>query len=122
MRIFFSFVFIFTTALFSSAIAQDEPANDDTVQDTIYETQTIEVDALRGIKGTTPITLENIDRTEIDNYYWMEDLPMFLNGKTSINAYSESGASIGYSYFTIRGFDQRRISILIDGIPQNDPE
>ena len=47
---------------------------------------------------------------------------MFLNGSTSINAYSESGASIGYSYFSIRGFDQRRISIMLNGIPQNDAE
>lgn len=119
MKFTFSFIcsVVFLLVLSSNVFSQD-----DTPPDTIYETQTIEVDATRGIEGTTPITLENIDRTEIENYYWMEDLPMFLNGKTSINAYSESGASIGYSYFTIRGFDQRRISILIDGIPQNDPE
>ena len=97
-------------------------AQDENVADSTYSIQTIEVDALKGVEGTTPITLENIDRKKIDDFYWMEDLPMFLNGNTSINAYSESGASVGYSYFTIRGFDQRRISILIDGIPQNDPE
>ncbi|MEP7146255.1 MAG: TonB-dependent receptor, partial [bacterium] len=65
---------------------------------------------------------ENIKRDAIERKYWMQDLPMFLNGYTSINSYSESGASVGYSYLSLRGFDQKRISILINGIPQNDPE
>jgi iron complex outermembrane receptor protein len=89
---------------------------------TIYNTETIEVEALKGIDKLTPITFENIKRETIENKYWMQDLPMFLNGNTSINAYSESGGSVGYSYFSIRGFDQRRISILINGTPQNDAE
>ena len=88
----------------------------------IYKTETIEVDALRGYEGITPITFENVDREQIEERYWLQDLPMFLKGSTSINTYSESGASVGYSYLTLRGFDQRRISILINGIPQNDPE
>lgn len=87
-----------------------------------YETATINVDALKGVERYTPVTFENIDRKEIDEKYFLQDLPMFLKGHTSINAYSESGSSVGYSYLTIRGFDQRRISILINGIPQNDPE
>lgn len=89
---------------------------------TEFKTETIEVDALRGIERYTPATFENIDRDEIERKYTLQDLPMFLKGNTSINAYSESGSSVGYSYLTIRGFDQRRISILINGIPQNDPE
>jgi len=87
-----------------------------------YKTQTIEVDALRGVERLTPITFQNIKRDVIEKRYWMQDLPMFINGNTNINAYSESGASMGYSYFTIRGFDQKRISILINGTPQNDAE
>ncbi|MBK8551091.1 MAG: TonB-dependent receptor [Ignavibacteria bacterium] len=98
--------------------AQDKKPDDSLT----YKTETIDVDALKGIERSTPITFENIKREEIEEKYWMQDLPMFLNGNTSINAYSESGGSVGYSYFSIRGFDQRRISILVNGIPQNDPE
>lgn len=87
-----------------------------------YKTPTIEVDALRELEKMAPITFEIIKRETIENKYWMQDLPMFLSGSTSINSYSESGASIGYSYFTIRGFDQRRISVLLNNAPQNDPE
>jgi iron complex outermembrane receptor protein len=89
---------------------------------TVYKTPTIEVDALKGIEKVVPIVLETIKKETIEKRYWMQDLPMFLNGSTNINAYSESGASIGYSYFTIRGFDQRRLSVLVNGIPQNDAE
>lgn len=87
-----------------------------------FKTETIDVDALKGIERFTPITFENIKRADVERKYWMQDLPMFLNGTTSINSYSESGASMGYSYLSLRGFDQRRISIMINGIPQNDPE
>lgn len=87
-----------------------------------YKTETIEVDALKGIEKVVPLTYETVKRETIEKKYWMQDLPMFLSGSTNINSYSESGASMGYSYFTIRGFDQRRISVLINGISQNDAE
>ena len=40
----------------------------------------------------------------------------------STTFYSESGNGIGYNYLSIRGFDQRRITVSVNGIPQNDPE
>ena len=89
---------------------------------TDYQTQIIEVDGLKGIERKTPVAFQDIKREEIEQMYWMQDLPMFLNGKTSLKSYSESGASIGYSYLSLRGFDQRRVSILINGTPQNDAE
>ena len=107
---------VFTFILFIKVVIPQE------IDTNEYKTPTIEVDALRGIEGLVPITYENIKREEIETKNWMQDLPMFLNGNTNIVAYSESGSSFGYSYFTIRGFDQRRISVLLNGTPQNDPE
>ena len=37
-------------------------------------------------------------------------------------AYSDAGNGVGYSYLSIRGFPQRRISVLVNGVPLNDPE
>jgi len=108
-------VFSFTSY---SLYSQDKIKSDSL----IYQTESIEVDALKSLERFTPVTFENINRKDVERKYWLQDLPMFLNGNTSINSYSESGASLGYSYLSIRGFDQRRISILINGIPQNDPE
>ncbi|MGB4820968.1 MAG: TonB-dependent receptor, partial [Saprospiraceae bacterium] len=36
--------------------------------------------------------------------------------------YSESGNGIGYNYLRMRGFDQRRLAVMVNGVPQNDPE
>lgn len=116
-----SFLFICISVSFSQEIQPPPPMP--RIEDSLeYKTQTIEVDALKGIERKTPVTFQDINRDEITEKYWMQDLPMFLNGKTSLKSYSESGASIGYSYLSLRGFDQRRVSILINGAPQNDAE
>ena len=109
-------VLIFLLTLHSAIVHSQET---DTAQ---YKTPIIEVDEFRGLVKVIPLTLETVKRDVIRKRYVMQSLPVFLNGSTSINAYSESGSLIGYSYFTIRGFDQRRISIMINGIPQNDAE
>ncbi|MFZ1321622.1 MAG: TonB-dependent receptor [Ignavibacteria bacterium] len=119
------FILFLTILLFSeNTIAQksDEIETTERKDSAEYKTETIDVDALKGFKRLTPITFENIKRAEIEKKYSVQDIPMLLNGYTSINSYSESGSSIGYSYLTLRGFDQRRLSIMINGIPQNDPE
>lgn len=40
----------------------------------------------------------------------------------SITAYSDAGSTQGYSYMRIRGIDQTRINMSIDGVPLNEPE
>ncbi len=110
----FLFTALITFSLLTPLLAQEDTAK--------YKTETIEVNSIRAIDRLTPVAFENIKRINIENKYWVQDLPMFLNGNTSITSYSESGASIGYSYFSIRGFDQRRVSILMNGVPQNDAE
>lgn len=114
--IFPFFIFLNMILLFPGEASAQE------TDTTVYKTPMIEVDALMGIIKVVPITLESIKRETIEKEYWMQGLPMFLNGSTNINSYSESGSSIGNSFFTIRGFDQRRISVMINGIPQNDAE
>jgi iron complex outermembrane receptor protein len=114
-------LFTFCVILYSVIFFTSEARAQET-DTTVYKTPVIEVDALKGSIKVVPITFETVKRETIEKKYRMQELPMFLNGSTNINAYSESGASIGISYFTIRGFDQRRISVMINGIPQNDAE
>ncbi|MBK6536648.1 MAG: TonB-dependent receptor [Ignavibacteria bacterium] len=121
-RAYVSFVKTFLISLILLCVNNEFLFSQDEADTSEYKTESIEVDALKGKERSTPVTFQDIKRSEIENKYWMQDLPMFLNGNTSINSYSESGASLGYSYMSLRGFDQKRISILINGIPQNDPE
>jgi iron complex outermembrane recepter protein len=84
--------------------------------------QSVLVEASVGKEGITPTAFEKINRSEIENRYTVQDFPEMLSSLPSTTFYSEEGNGIGYNYLSIRGFDQRRISVSINGIPQNDPE
>lgn len=84
--------------------------------------QSILVEATIGKKGITPIAFEQINAAEIEKTYTLYDVPKYLSELPSTTFYSEGGNGIGYNYLSIRGFDQRRITVSINGIPQNDPE
>jgi iron complex outermembrane recepter protein len=84
--------------------------------------QSVVVTALRGTEGITPTTFSTYKKEELEKRYTTQDIPVLLSELPSTTFYSESGNGIGYNYINIRGFDQRRISVMINGIPQNEPE
>ena len=84
--------------------------------------QTVLVEASIGKRGITPLAFDQLKAKEIEKTYTIYDVPKYLSNLPSTTYYSESGNGIGYNYVSIRGFDQRRISVSINGIPQNDPE
>ncbi len=88
----------------------------------IIPSQTVLVKATVGKEGVSPAAFNKIQRNEIEKDYAVQDIPEFLSYLPSATFYSENGNGIGYNYLSIRGFDQRRISVSINGIPQNDPE
>ena len=51
-----------------------------------------------------------------------QDLPYLLRFTPSVVTTSDAGAGIGYTGLRIRGSDQSRINVTINGIPYNDPE
>lgn len=63
-----------------------------------------------------------LQQERIQERYTVQDIPVLLSELPSATFYSESGNGIGYTYLNIRGFDQRRISVMVNGVPQNDPE
>ena len=68
-----------------------------------------------------PVTKRNIDREEIEKLSYGQDVPELLEHTPSMNWYSDSGIGSNYSYFTMRGIQQTRISMTFDGAPLNDP-
>jgi len=88
----------------------------------IISSQTVLVEATVGKLGVTPIAFDQVKQKDIEKNYTIYDIPKYLSDLPSTTFYSESGNGIGYNYLSIRGFDQRRISVSINGIPQNDPE
>ncbi|MCX8056362.1 MAG: TonB-dependent receptor [Ignavibacteria bacterium] len=88
----------------------------------IISSQTILVTSALGREQLMPITFNNVSKVEIQKKYTLQDFPQFLSEFPSVVSYSENGNGLGYNYLSIRGFDQRRISVTINGVPQNDPE
>ncbi|GAB4173694.1 MAG: TonB-dependent receptor [Calditrichia bacterium] len=73
-------------------------------------------------KDESPVSYTQINQEEILVDYGVSDVPMFLNKVPGVYAYSDNGTGMGYSYMNIRGFDSKRLSVMINGIPHNDPE
>lgn len=90
-------------------------------QDAVEVSEVLVTGSRAGDKNSS-ISYSNLAKAEIERISVTRDIPAILNTLPSTSFYSESGTGIGYGYIRIRGFDQRRISVLINGVPQNDPE
>ncbi|MCX6140103.1 MAG: TonB-dependent receptor [Candidatus Kapabacteria bacterium] len=69
-----------------------------------------------------PITQTTVDRNAIDRVYAGQD-PQYILERTvpSVVSYSESGTSVSnYGTFRLRGMDQTRVNVTVDGTPLND--
>ncbi|MBT3606365.1 MAG: TonB-dependent receptor, partial [Candidatus Latescibacteria bacterium] len=89
---------------------------------TLLPGDAVTVVATRARKRETPVTFSNITKKELEDRYTVQDMPKLLSELPAVNTYDETGNGIGYSSLTMRGFDQRRIAVMVNGIPQNDPE
>lgn len=115
--ILFSFISIYAQ---EGSSKDDENINEDSLK--VYQMPSISVSTSRAEERRSPVPFNEITEAEIAKQHTTHDLPLMLNSMPSIVAYSESGNFIGYSNINMRGFDQRRISVMVNGIPQNDPE
>ncbi|HMK38085.1 MAG TPA: TonB-dependent receptor, partial [Bacteroidota bacterium] len=103
---------------FCALEAQDRPAE----KDTVYQMSPVIVTATQAAERKSPVTFSNLTPLNLRERYSVQDIPVLLAELPSITTYSENGNGIGYNYINLRGFDQRRISVMINGVPQNDPE
>lgn len=89
------------------------------------EAHRIERVLVRAIRASdaAPIAQKTIERAVITQRNFGQDVPLLLQGASpSITAHTETGTTSGYSYLRLRGMDQTRINITLDGVPLNDME
>lgn len=87
----------------------------------IVQGRTLEVSSYR-IGGTDPVTHTTITRENIRQWHLGQD-PQFLieRATPSVLSFSESGSGVtNYGSFRLRGIDQTRVNVTIDGVPLND--
>ena len=90
-------------------------------RDSVVTLEAVTVSAIRA-RNEAPISAHTMQASEIERRAFGQDIPLMLQGTPSFTAYSETGNHWGYSYMRLRGIDQSRINLSIDGIPLNDPE
>ncbi|TMQ49157.1 MAG: Plug domain-containing protein, partial [Candidatus Eisenbacteria bacterium] len=100
--------------------AAPSPAAGDTLKQVVPLPEVVVSTTRAGERS--PVARSTLTRAEIQRVNWGQDTPMALATLPGAYAYSDAGNGIGYSYLSLRGFPQRRISVLINGVPLNDPE
>ena len=69
-----------------------------------------------------PAPFTDLDADAIRALNVGQDLSTLLGETINAYSYSDSGNGYGYSYLRIRGFDQSRIAVNVNGVPLNTPE
>lgn len=85
------------------------------------ELEEVEVIGSIAIDRKTPVAVTTLGKKEINEELGSQDLPMVLNSKPGVHA-TQTGGGDGDARITIRGFDQRNVGVMIDGVPVNDME
>lgn len=69
-----------------------------------------------------PVTFSNLSKKEIAKRNLGQDIPILLNYLPSVLSSTDGGAGIGYTYMSVRGSNNERINVTVNGIPYNDAE
>ncbi len=73
------------------------------------------------IDRKTPVAFSNIGTVKLKEELASQDLPMLLNSTPGAYA-TQQGGGDGDARISIRGFSQRNVAVMLDGIPVNDME
>ena len=89
------------------------------------ETSALELSALEVLASRagekTPVAYTNITKAEVEARLGSQDIPMILNTTPSVYA-TQQGGGAGDARINVRGFNQRNVAVMINGVPQNDME
>ena len=80
----------------------------------------LEVLASRAVENT-PVAFSNVSKADIEFRLGSQDIPMALNATPSVYATMQGGGA-GDARINVRGFNQRNVAVMINGVPQNDME
>ena len=92
-------------------------SDDNQLQEIVVRSSVVDVAKDR----KTPVAVSTIKAAEIQEKLGSQEFPEVLANTPSVYA-TKSGGGFGDSRINIRGFDQRNIAVLINGVPVNDME
>lgn len=77
--------------------------------------------ASRAVYGETPVAFSELSKEDLDRYLASQEIPIALNYTPSVYSTNEGGGA-GDARVNVRGFDQRNVAVMINGVPVNDME
>lgn len=77
--------------------------------------------ANRAKERETPVAFTNVDKKQMEFKLGSRDIPLVLNTTPSVYS-TENGGGAGDARISVRGFNQRNVAIMINGVPINDME
>lgn len=83
--------------------------------------ETIQIIASRAEYRETPVAFSNISKQDLEIAGGAQEIPLILNETPSLYA-SEGGGGHGDSRMNLRGFKQRNVAVMVNGVPVNDME
>jgi len=84
------------------------------------ELSALEVLASRA-DAKTPVAHTTVSKAEMEFRLGSQDIPMALSTTPSVYA-TQQGGGAGDARINVRGFNQRNVAVMINGVPQNDME
>jgi outer membrane cobalamin receptor len=72
-------------------------------------------------KIETPIAFTDVEKEQITSSLGSRDIPLVLTNTPSVYSTGQGGGA-GDARLNIRGFDQRNVAVMINGVPINDME
>jgi len=105
----------------ASGFAQSEATTSEVVTLDKYEVSEMKSFSDQAIAGETPVSFSELGKDVIEAQLGSRDIPLVLNSTPSVYATTDGGAA-GDARVNVRGFSQRNVSILINGVPTNDLE
>ncbi|GIS06004.1 MAG: TonB-dependent receptor [Candidatus Dadabacteria bacterium] len=118
MKKYILFVLLVSTPIFAQDVNNSKDLDSLT---SIFNLEEVTVSAIKA-KNDTPVSFVNLSKENIEKTNLAQDIPILLKNTPSVVTHSDAGAGIGYSSIRIRGSDQTRVNVTINGIPYNDSE
>ncbi len=69
-----------------------------------------------------PFVYTTVQQADIEKHNLSYDIPYLLQTTPSVVTTSDAGTGVGYTQMFIRGTDNSRINVTLNGVPLNDPE
>jgi iron complex outermembrane receptor protein len=114
--------FLLTASLLAQALMQAQGQTNQ-IKDSLKEKDLppVEIRALRAGSGA-PFAKTDVSKEYLEKLNLGQDLPVLLQYTPSAVVTSDAGAGIGYTSLRIRGTDNTRINLTLNGIPVNEAE